>query len=595
MKCSLPSLNLIHDFVILIPLLLSHQDHIGRHKFQLSAADSSGQMVNDELEISVVQHKLSRSYTHKFVLENVSWKANIPLVDAVHSLMGQIGNLLKDRTTDSIFLQKVESAKGDQSGENRAWNIYWTNSSLRTYPCPSQEIQNIFNVLAFNGHKVKEGQPAQPSNLLRKAIDAEYQIGQVRYTLSSTCTRIDPNLLKDKMPQLRNPIKNVTFAIGSVFNYQVPSDTFLSTRQTDTRDLALELVSPSGYIVDKRDCIGFTPENQTIYGLALNERLVDENLDYRLIARDLDSNLNAYDVFVLQILPDRFRNQYTHEITLQFKPKINVEMDLHSKVTIASKFVNAVFEGNLAHLKVLRIKRNRYQPQYKSNYDYSRRKREPSPPIASKTFYEYVVSNTKPFLTSASCPAEQIQRDIVTRIFNVSNVDPEARLAMLRELFLPDYELVYVGFRSIGKCKNQISPTYMGTKLVAEARNTEYDEIFTTTELSLPSGSDLPETTPSKDADEVLLQTIVPALLIIIIILAFSCVMIYWMIRSRRAHDKNRFDVNPNMHGVGEAESFLQKGRMPVILETDLNPSMHLLQQQQVYNPVSALFFTYIR
>lgn len=550
-------------------------------------------MVNDELEISVVQHKLSRSYTHKFVLENVSWKANIPLVEAVYKLMGQIAILFKDRTIDSIFLQKVESAKGDQAfGETRSWNIYWTNSSLRTYPCPNQEIQNIFNVLAFNGHKLKEGQPAQPSNMLRKTIDPEYQIGQIRYTLASTCTRIDANLLKDKMPQLRNPIKNVTFAIGSVFNYQVPSDTFLSTRQTDTRDLALELVSPSGYIVDKRDCIGFTPENQTIYGLALNEKLVDENLDYRLIARDLDSNLNAYDVFVLQILPDRFRNQYTHEITLQFKPKINVEMDLHSKVTIANKFVNAVFDGNLGHLKVLRIKRNRYEPQYKSNYDYSRQKREPSPVIASKTFYEYVVANTKPFLTSASCPAEQIQRDIVARIFNVSNVDPEARLAMLRELFLPDYELVYLGFRSIGKCKNQISPTYMGTKLVAEIRSTEHDEIFTTTELSLLSPPvDGPSTTPSRDADEVLMQTIVPALLIIIIILVFSCIVIYWMVRSRRAHDKSRFDVNPNMHGVGEAESFLQKGRIPVVLDSDLNPSLHLLHaQQQAFNPVSGLF-----
>ena len=544
-------------------------------------------MVNDELEISVVQHKLSRSYTHKFVLENVSWKANIPLVEAVYNLMNKIAILFKDRNIDSIFLQKVESAKGEQqSGENRVWNIYWTNSSLRTYPCPSQEIQSIISILAHTGNKLKEGQTGSPSSLLRKTIEPEYQIGHIRYMLASTCTRIDPNLFKDKIPQLRNPIKNVTFAIGSVFNYQVPSDTFLSTRQTDTRDLALELVSPSGYIVDKRDCIGFTPENQTIYGLALNEKLVDENLDYRLIARDLDSNLNAYDVFVLQILPDKFRNQYTHEITLQFKPKINVEMDLHSKVSIASKFVNAVFDGNLAHLKVLRIKRNRYEPQYKSNYDYSRRKREPSALIASKTFYEYVVSNTKPFLTSAACPADQIQREIVTRIFNVSNVDPEARLAMLKELFLPDYELVYVGFRSTGKCKNQISPTYMGTKLVAELRSTEYDEIFTTTELSLlPSAPHEPSTTPTERADDVLMRTIVPALLIIAIILFFSCLLLVWLIRSRRMQDKNRFDLNPNMHGVGEAESFLQKGRNPVILETDLNPSMHLLHQQQVYNP----------
>lgn len=548
-------------------------------------------MVNDELEISVVQHKLSRSYTHKFMLENVSWKANIPLVEAVYNLMNKIAILSKDRNIDSIFLQKVESAKGDQqSGENRIWNIYWTNSSLQTYPCPSQEIQKNFGELAFNGHKIKEGQAAQPSNLLRKTIDPEYQIGQIRYSLASTCTRIDTSLLKDKIPQLRNPIKNVTFEIGSVFNYQVPSDTFLSTRQTDTRDLALELVSPSGYIVDKRDCIGFTPENQTIYGLALNEKLTEENLDYRLIARDLDSNLNAYDVFVLQILPDKFRNQYTHEITLQFKPKINVEMDLHSKVSIASKFVNAVFDGNMGHLKVLRIRRNRYEPQYKSNYDYSRRKREPSALIASKTFYEYVLANTKPFLTSASCPADQIQRDIVTRIFNASNVDPEARLAALRELFLPDYELVYVGFRAVGKCKNQISPTYLGTKLVAEIRSKEYDEIFTTTEPNAqPSEPQAPPKT-EPTPDDVLMRTIVPALLIIVIILVFSCVVLFWLCRSRRAHDKNRFDVNPNMHGVGEAESFLQKGRNPVILETDLNPSMHLLHQQQVYNPVSALF-----
>ena len=443
-------------------------------------------------------------------------------------------------------------------------------------------------MLAANGNKYKEGQAAYPSALLRK-IEPEYQIGQLRYSLASTCSRVDTNLFKDKMPQLRNPIKNVTFSIGSIFNYQVPSDTFISSKQTDTRDLILELVSPSGYIVDKRDCIGFVTENQTLYGLALNDKLIDENSDYRIIARDPDSNLNAYDVFVLQILPDKFKNQYTHEITLQFKPKINVEMDLHSKVSIATKFVTNVFDGDLNHFKVLRIKRNRYEPQYKSNYDYNRkRKRDLTSTQTSKTFYEYVISNTRSYASTAAnaCPADQLQRDIVTRLFNVSNLDPEARLAMLKDLFLPDYELVYVGFRSIGKCKNQISPTYMGSKMIAEFR-TSNDPLLTTTELSLPQQ---PSTTATSHEDEILLRTIVPAILIIIIILLISCLLIVILIRFRRNHDKNRFDVNPNMHGVGEAESFLQKGRNPVILETDLNPSMHLLQQQQVYNPVSCVF-----
>ena len=520
------------------------------------------------------------------MLENVVWNADIPLVEAVHNLMKKIGMLFKDRTIDSIFLQKVEVVRAEN--EKRIWNIYWTNSSLRTYPCPNAEIQSIFSKLVQNGSKFREGQPMNPSSMLRKTTEPEYQIGQVRVSLASTCTKIDTNLLKDKTPQLRNPIKNVTFEIGSVFSYQVPSDTFISSKQTDTRDLALELVSPSGYIVDRRDCIGFVPENQTIYGLALNEKLIDENSDYRLIARDLDSNLNAYDVFVLQILPDKFKSQYTHEITLQFKPQINVEMDLHSKVSIASKFVNSVFDGDLADLKVLRIKKHRYEPQYKSNSDYNRRRKREST-LASRTFYEYVVS-TRSFATAGSCPGDQIQRDVVTPLFNVSNVDPEARLAMLRELFLPDYELVYVGFRSIGKCKNQISPTYMGAKMVAELRSTEYDEIFTTTELSLlSSGPVQPSQTATTREDEILLRTIVPALLIIVIILLISCLLIVMLVRFRRNHDKSRFEVNSNMHGVGEAESFLQKGRNPVILESDLNPSMHLLaqQQQQVFNPVS--------
>jgi len=560
---------------------LPAENHIGRHKFTLTAADSSGQMVSDELEISVVQHKLSRSFTHKFMLENVAWNSDIPLVDAVYNLMKKIATLFKDRNVDSIFLQEVESVRTEN--EKRIWNIYWTNSSLRTYPCPSQEIQSIFSKLAQQGAKFKEGKSFSPNSLLRKITEPEYQIGQVKVTLASTCTKIDTNLLKDKTPQVRNPIKNISFELGTVFNYQVPSDTFISSRQTDTKDLALELVSPSGYIVDKRDCIGFSPENQTIYGLTLSDKLINENLDYRLIARDLDSNLNAYDVFVLQILEDKLKGHYTHEIILQFKSQINVEMDLYSKVSIANKFANAVFNGDVGNLKVLKIKRHRYEPQYKTNKDYNRRKREST---TTRTFYEYVLS-VKSFASSSQCPADRIQRDVVTRIFNASNVDPEARLSMLRDLFLPDYELVYVGFRSTGKCKNQISPTYIGTRMVAESKS-DLDESTTTTELSLPSNID-PSQRPSTDEDEILLRTIVPAILIIIIILLISCIIIVMLVRFRRNQDKNRFEVNSNMHGVGEAESFLQKGRNPVILESDLNPSMHLLAQQQVYNPMTPM------
>jgi hypothetical protein len=139
------------------------------------------------------------------MLENVTWNTNMPLVEAVYNLMKKIAILFKDRNIDSIFLQKVEVAKNDQqTGDNKAWNIYWTNSSLRTYPCPMQEIESIFGVLAANGnkYKYKEGQPAYPSQLLRK-IEPEYQIGQLRYSLASTCARVDTNLYKDKMPQLR--------------------------------------------------------------------------------------------------------------------------------------------------------------------------------------------------------------------------------------------------------------------------------------------------------------------------------------------------------------------------------------------------------
>lgn len=445
------------------------------------------------------------------------------------------------------------------------------------------EINSIFNTLASNGIKYKEGQSVQPSQLLRKTIEPEYQIGSIKYQLASTCARIDTSSIRDKMPQLRNPIRNVTFELGSIFYYQIPSDTFISSKQTDTRDLSLELVSPSGYIVDtRRDCIGFIPENQTIYGLALNEKLIDENLDYRLIARDPDSNLNAYDVFVLQVLPDRYRNLYTHEITMQFKPKVNVDMDLYSKVTIASKFASSVFESDLNNFKILKIKRHRYEPQYKSNYDYHRKKRS-TQSILSRTFYEYSLTAKSFASINSNCPAEQIQRQVITRIFNVSNMEPEARLAMLKKIFLPDYELVYLGFRSIGKCKNQISPTYIGTKLIAD-RSQGHDELLTPTDQNLPpTGPVQPSTTETTRTDDILLRTIVPALLIIMIILLISCVLIVILVRRRNLnYKKNRFDINPNMHGVGEAESFLQKGRNPVILETDLNPMIH----QQVYNPV---------
>jgi hypothetical protein len=601
---------------------LPAENHIGRHRFVLTAVDKAGELVRDELEISVVQHKLSRSFTHKFVLEQLSWNdvKYRSLVDAVHNLMRNVALLFGERTVDSIFVQKVEELKLEKASSDaephvRYWNIWWTNSSLKTYPCPNQEIQNIFAQLS-DISQANEQQPARPSVALRKLIEPDYGLQQVRYNLSATCSKVAHSSdASENKPLLRNPLKNVTFIIGQVYVLQVPSDTFWSPKLGDSRDLKLELLTPSGHLVDnQRHCVGFQATNQNILGLTLSERCVGEQSDYRLIATDSHTGKTAVDTFVVDIMPDAKRNTYTYELTLQLSPNVNVEMDLQTKVHIATRTASHLVNCNLADLRVLRIRKQRQQAIFKSNYDYQRSDKlseyEPIPealtvahtkqgvstqtsvpPLnsSSHVFYEYVLT-TDSLANSSACPTERLQHHIATVFHTQDTSAAQLQLENLKVHFEPDYELVYVGIKAINKCKNLVSPMFIGTKLIAENTGNELDTLYTSTKAPEPEiNLDGPQPSRPSTDEELLFKTLLPVALNVLILLLIGCLVVIVLVKYRRGQDKNRFELVTTVYGGGETESFLQKGRVPVIFESDINPN-HTLGQQ-VYTGVVCFDF----
>lgn len=609
---------------------LPTEDHIGRHRFILTAVDSQGEMVRDELEISVVQHKLSRSFTHKFALKQVSWNdvKYRSLVDAVHSLMRNVALLFGERTVDSIFVQKVEELKSEKpttidESHNRFWNIWWTNSSLKTYPCPNQEIQNIFAQLS-DISQASEQQPARPSAALRKLIEPDYRIQQVFYNLSATCSKVahPSEAYENKKPLLRNPIKNVTFTIGQVYMLQVPSDTFWSPKPGDSRDLQLELLTPSGHLVDnRRDCVGFQTANQNILGLTLSERCVGEQSDYRLIATDPLTGETAVDTFVVDILPDTKPHTYTYELTLQLTPNVNVEMDLQMKVQIATRAAHYILNSNVPDLRVLRIRKQRQQATFKSNFDYHRSdkpmelKHESDPNseallatpsnhensvlpsasvqgVASHVFYEYVLT-TETLSNGSVCPIDRLQQHVANVFQTQGSLAAQLNLESLKSHFGPDYELVYVGIKAINKCKNVIPPMFIGNKLVAENVGNELDTLYTSTKApDVEVNLDGPQPSKPNPDEELLFRTLLPIALNVLILMLIGCLVVIVLVKYRRGQDKNRFELVTTVYGGGETESFLQKGRVPVIFESDINPN-HILGQQVYTGVVSVeLFFS---
>ncbi|OTF70375.1 hypothetical protein BLA29_002504, partial [Euroglyphus maynei] len=284
---------------------LPTDDNIGRYRFNLVAVDLQGGEATEILEIYVRQSRQSLSYTHKFILANITWDNDRypERIQAVSSILQRMsiqvfeempsGNLNEAAQRQAV-LRHINVLNIQQNPKSFQWSITWTNDSLRRHPCPVNETNLLFSRLYDITNPKDEFGFMSPSYELRSSLSPDFTIERVklmfigRSACGSYATDVDSTSAsrhKDNIVFSNRLNRIGPYKLGSAFKFQIPKDTVYSmTRQVDTRQLALSL-APLEPEIDLPDFIYFDTHEQTIYGLPYKSEHV-RTYELKLIAED---------------------------------------------------------------------------------------------------------------------------------------------------------------------------------------------------------------------------------------------------------------------------------------------------------------------
>ncbi|KAF7491795.1 Dystroglycan [Sarcoptes scabiei] len=367
---------------------LPTDNDIGRHRFNLVAVNLQGGEATEIIEIYVRQSRHSLSFTHKFILANLTWDIDIypERIQAISSILQRMSaqvfeimppvNALNEAILRQTILKQINVLSINQEPFSSKWSITWTNDSLRRHPCPINEINHLFSRLYDITYPENENGFMQPSQELRAALSPDFSIDHVKriFIGRSACgsyAASHENTIsrhKDKIVFSNRLNRIGPYRLGSGFKFLIPKDTIYSTtRQVDTRQLILSL-APLEPEIELPEFIHFDSHEQTIYGLPFKPEHV-RTYELKLIAEDPINGGSEQDVFILDVAHDvNTREDYLFEITMSFLYR-NIEMTSKSQQRLTSKDYyqiaqiisnNLMGNSNLDAFRMLEIKRNRF-------------------------------------------------------------------------------------------------------------------------------------------------------------------------------------------------------------------------------------------
>lgn len=386
---------------------LPTEENIGRYKFNLVAMDTAGAEVTETLEIYVRQPRESLTYTHRFILANVSWDANnlfVERIQAVSSLLQRMATQIFEEASSQqdpaeavqkqTILHSISVLSITSSGQNghngghhsdgygttpshTSWTITWSNDSLRRTPCPEEEVNNLFSKLYDITFPSDSAGFMQPSPDLKNALSPEFSIAKVKreFIGRSACGSFatigsgDGTFRQKEKIVFSNRLNRLgPYKVGVPFRFVIPKDTVYSaSRQSDSGDLDLSLapVEPANYIPD---WIFFDVREQTIYGLPYRQEHV-QTLELKLIAEDRQSGGREADIFAVDVVLDKdTREDYLLEVTMSFAMR-NVEKLDAGNLKLTAKDYYQVAQliatrlmgnSNLEAFRMLEINRYRF-------------------------------------------------------------------------------------------------------------------------------------------------------------------------------------------------------------------------------------------
>lgn len=577
--------NSDNQFLFALPT----ENNVGKHKFLLTAMDKNGNEVSEHLEVHVRQLSGVRSFHHQFTLFDVSWDSvKYPvLIEATEKLLLRIAQqVYNDRSVEPFAIQAI-----DQSSNSNSYTISWTNDTLPHHPCPRAMIHKLYEKLG-DLKKQTDGVSIAPSKLLAKVLGSEFKVRGVGLRLLANCGGGPSTEVVEagKGPEVRNAIDMISVGLGDVLRFAIPEDTFVSPKGGNTRELELSVLTIDGHSLPLDGPVGFHVDAQELFGLAIDAEEAGRH-EFQVIAREPGSSATAREVFVVEFAEQSSRSGgHSFEMTTCFLYQSDAgsqDLDLESRIKFMYRMATGVLsDSDPSMMRVISLKKYRYVGA--SSQKPSRSKRE-----QPMFYYEAVWTNKSELLSSSGrgCPSEPINDNIVNRIFKGSEMDK-----LSNRLFEPDFRLLYIGFKAVGKCAEYMHAINMGELPVNVVNSGVNGKGSKNPALSpdLVKSSTLSPNVDTLDESEYYVSSILPALVTIAVMLVISLVIVIILVRYRRNQDKTRFDVHTvhqGHQGTGsrtpgdgyptEREAFLGKGRVPVIFEQELQQHELLARQQQ--------------
>lgn len=297
------------------------ESDVSRYEFKLRATDSAGDSVEENVDITVQQHKSYRSANHEIYIQVKLEKNYESPVDWEIRLVRGIVEALDDGSTGSVVVREVRPNKY----ESNMFTFVFTNDSLPKDHCPKNELDELMTKLT---------KPA-----LNEAMKREIIVRNVEKDLIGSCQErtppkinVTPKNEQNFPPTVRNPVDQVAAYVGQLLVYEVPRDTFYDPE--DQTELKLSLLNGDRSKLDPNHWLQFDAKNREFYGVPGPH---DQSQQYILVAED-KSGLTTNDALIIEVKLGTFKRDHG----AAFEYQLDIGHDQFNTASTKRKFIEGI-------------------------------------------------------------------------------------------------------------------------------------------------------------------------------------------------------------------------------------------------------------
>lgn len=292
---------------------------VSKYAFKLRAADKSGDYVDENIEITVQQHKGYRSVNHEIYILVKLEKTFESSIDWEIRLLRGIVEAVEDKSMGNVVVREVRQHKY----ESNMFTFVFTNDTLPKDKCPKEELDKLMQKMT--------------KQALNAAMTREITVRNVEKELIGSCLAppkpVIPTNTMNYPPTVLNAVDRVKAFTGQLLVFEVPKDTFHDPE--DQTDLKLSLLDEERLKLSPNHWLQFDSKNREFYGVPTLQDKSEQN--YVLVAEDR-SGLTTNDALVVEVDHSNFKR----DLSAVFEYQLDIAVDQFQNAATKRKFIECV-------------------------------------------------------------------------------------------------------------------------------------------------------------------------------------------------------------------------------------------------------------